>query len=89
MALPTGAHTVRICPHSLLADNGEITATCFEPHLGSDTRHADGFLSVHWLEYLGVGSFPECLERLRNYLLNSPYPKEFKPTRQGKLAVLS
>jgi len=88
MPLPAESHTVRICSATRLGDNGEVLSTCFAPHVGSDLRTADGYLSVHWLEYLGRGTFPECLARLREYLLNSPVAGEYKPSRKGKLAVL-
>lgn len=90
MALPEGSHAVRICPFSSLGDGGEVVSTSFVPHPGKDERAADRYLSVHWLEYLGLGDFGVCLARLRHYLLNSsPYPSEFKPTAKGKLAVLN
>lgn len=89
MPLPVGSHAVRLCYQSALGDNGEVTADCFVPHAGTDERPADRYLSVHWLEYLGQGSITECLQRLREFLLQSTIPGERKPTRHGKLAVLA
>ena len=88
MVLPDGSHTVRVCGLSTLGDDGEVTAAAFFPHLGTDTRAADRYLSVHWLEYLGQNSIPNCLQTLRQFLLNSTIPNERKPTARGKLAVL-
>jgi hypothetical protein len=87
MPLPRGSHCVRICPKNSLQD-GEISADCFVPHEGTDTRPIDRYLSVHWLEYLGAREFSVALQRLRDYLQNSPFSPEFKPTAQGKMAVL-
>ena len=87
--LPVGSHAVRLCYQSGLGDNGEVTADCFVPHAGTDERPGDRYLSVHWLEYLGRGPIADCLQRLRDFLLTSKIPGERKPTRHGKLAVLS
>jgi hypothetical protein len=72
-----------------LGDQGEITADCFVPHQGSDSRPADRYLSVHWLEYLGRGSNTDCLAALRAFLMESQIPAERRPTRNGKLAMLA
>ena len=88
MPLPAGSHCVRICPQATLGDDDEIAATCFVPHKGADQRPADNYLSMHWLEYLGLGLFPACLNALRDYLRTSTFPREFQPSRKGKLAVL-
>jgi len=88
MGLPQGSHGVRLCSFSALDENGDLTVACFTPHPATDERPAELYLSLHWLEYLGLGSFPECLARLRAYLLASPYPKERKPTTKGKVAVM-
>ncbi len=89
MHLPDGSHVVRVCSFSALGPNGEVTADCFVPHPGTDHRPADRYLSVHWLEYLGVGNHAESLARLRAYLRNSPVASEYRPTAKGRLAVLS
>lgn len=88
MGLPAGSHCVRLCSQTALGDEGEVTVNCFSPHVGTDERAADRYLSVHWLEYFGHGSFSECLKKLRAFLLNSQVPRERKPTTNGKLAVL-
>lgn len=86
--LPLGSTVARLCYKSSLGSNGEITASCFKLHLGSDQRPADTYLSVHWLEYLGSGDLAAKLALLREYLLNSPIEGERRPPPTGRLAVL-
>ena len=89
MSLPSGSHCVRLCSKSTLGDDDEVTVACFQPHPGTDHRPADNYLSVHWLEYLGLGTIPNCLASLRAFLLASTIPGERRPTSQGKLAVIN
>ena len=89
MLLPRGSHAVRLCNQASLGDNGEITAACFKPHEGTDERPADRYLSVHWLEYFGRGELIPLLLSLREFLAASTIPRERRPTRHGRLAVLA
>lgn len=89
MLLPNDSHAVRLCAKATLGDDGEIAATCFFPHMGTDQRAADRYLSVHWLEYLGGVGILGRLQILRDFLLNSTILGERKPSANGKLAVLS
>lgn len=89
MILPPGSHSVRICSQANLGDNGQITADCFTLHPGTDSRPADRYLSVHWLEYFGSHAVAHGVQLLREFLLSSKVPGERKPSRNGRLAVLS
>ena len=86
--LPSGSHTGRLCGASSLGNDGEVTAACFKPRLGTDHRPGERYLSVHWLEYLGPSELGLMLDRLRRYLGNSPISGERKPTRNGRIAVV-
>lgn len=87
--LPNEHHIARICPKATLA-NDCPSASSFAPHPGNQNRPPDEALSVHWLELLHAeGTHAERLVKLREFLVSSPVPGEFKPSATSRLAVLA
>lgn len=80
-SIPSQHHVIRICRPKHI-QNGQITPQAFEP------VKDEGYLSVHWLEYLNDDKdLPTGLDNLRNFLTTSRFG-DLKPQKTGKLAAL-
>ena len=77
-SLPDGHHVARYCKPSQV-DDGTPSPDAFLPRRNEDS------LSVNWLEFFGVLSRADAVERVREALRR----KAFTIKRNGRLAVLN
>ncbi|WP_406867750.1 hypothetical protein [Paraburkholderia fungorum] len=79
--VPVDHHVVRVCRPKHV-DKGQITPQAFEP------VQDEGYLSVHWLEYLSEeDGLPEGFQLLRQFLVQSRFG-DLKLQKSGKLAAI-
>ncbi len=80
-SIPSEHHVVRICKPKYV-QNGEIIPQAFEPVKN------EGYLSVHWLEYIDdAQTLPSAFDKLRDFLVSSRF-NDIKPQKSGRLAAL-
>lgn len=79
--VPPEHHVVRVCRPKHV-DKGQITPQAFDP------VENEGYLSVHWLEYLSEDDdLPAGFQLLRQFLVQSRFG-DLKLQKTGKLAAI-